>query len=101
MVDLYRKRIARTVIEMAKEDPDFILTFIKELEKTQEIEAGELDHIKRIALKWKDIAQRNLTAGKKIKPQSVSAGVSRRSFWPAQRQSSQVDPAARGRARAR
>jgi hypothetical protein len=60
MVDKYRKRIARTVIEMAKDDPDLILSVVAESEAAGEIDAGDLNYLKRIARQWKEIAERNL-----------------------------------------
>jgi len=64
MVDRYRKRIIRMVIEIAKDDPEFIVLVIAELEASGEIEQGELDYLKRIAKRWKAIAEANLNRGK-------------------------------------
>jgi hypothetical protein len=52
------------VIEIAKDDPEFIVLVIAELEASGEIEQGELDYLKRITKRWKAIAEANLNRGK-------------------------------------
>lgn len=60
MVDNYRKRISRSVIEMAKDDPELVTSIIDELEQTGQIEKGDLDYLRLIAKRWQEINEANV-----------------------------------------
>jgi hypothetical protein len=49
LIDDYRRRIATTVIELAKDDPVLIKEVIHRLRAAGEIEAGDLVYLDRIA----------------------------------------------------
>lgn len=59
MVDRYRRRVARTVIELSKDDPQLVKEVIAQLRKKGEIEEGDLAYLERLADKWIRIAQEN------------------------------------------
>ena len=59
LIDCYRRRIAATVIELAKEDPVLVKEVINRLRAAGEIEAGELVYLDRIADRWIAIAASN------------------------------------------
>ena len=48
------------MIEMAREDPEFVLEVIRKLKRSGEIEADDLVYVERIARQWVRIAQDNL-----------------------------------------
>ena len=60
MVDLYRKKIAAVVIQLAKDDPKFVKEMIQKLKRSGEIEADDLRYLERIADRWIKIAEENL-----------------------------------------
>ncbi len=60
MVDRYRKKIAAMVIQLAKDDPKFVMEMIQKLKRSGEIEADDLRYHERIADKWIRIAEENL-----------------------------------------
>ena len=60
MVDRYRKKIAAMVIQLAKDDPQFVKAMIQKLKRSGEIEADDLYYLERIADKWIRIAEENL-----------------------------------------
>ena len=60
MVDRYRKKIAAMVIQLAKDDPQFVKAMIQKLKRSGEIEADDLRYLERIADKWIRIAEENL-----------------------------------------
>ena len=60
MTNHERRSVSALVIEMAREDPEFVLEVIRKLKRSGEIEADELAHIERIARRWVRIAQDNL-----------------------------------------
>ncbi|MFT3815668.1 MAG: hypothetical protein QM740_20270 [Acidovorax sp.] len=57
MIDRYRKHIAATVIQLAKEDPGLVKTVIVQLRRLGEIEVDDLAYLERIANRWISIAQ--------------------------------------------
>ncbi len=58
-VDLYRRRIAATVVELAREDPFLVKEVIARLRAAGEIEADDLVYLDRIADRWIGIAEAN------------------------------------------
>ncbi len=60
MVDRYRKKIAAMVIQLAKDDPKFVMEMIQKLKRSGEIEADDLRYLERIADRWIKIAEENL-----------------------------------------
>ena len=65
MVDLYRKKIAATVIQLAKDDPELVREMISRLKMSGEIEADELIYLERIADKWIEINANNAIKGRR------------------------------------
>lgn len=65
MVDRYRRRVARTVIELSKDDPQLVKEVIAQLRKKGEIEEGDLAYLERLADKWIRIAQENRQKGRR------------------------------------
>lgn len=61
MIDLYRKKVVATVIQLAKDDPELVMELIQKLRETGEIESDDLKYIEEIARKWIRINQENLT----------------------------------------
>lgn len=59
MVDLYRRKIASMVIQLAKEDPHLVLDVIEKLKESGEIEDDDLVYLRKIARKWIKIAKEN------------------------------------------
>ena len=59
MVDRYRKKIA-AVIQLAKNDPQFVKAMIQKLRRSGEIEADDLRYLERIADRWIAITEKNL-----------------------------------------
>jgi hypothetical protein len=60
MVDQrYRRRVARTVIELSKDDPQLVKEVIAQLRRKGEIEEGDLAYLERLADQWIRIAQEN------------------------------------------
>lgn len=62
-VDLYRRRVAATVVELAREDPFLVQEVIARLRATGEIEADDLVYLDRIADRWIGIAEANVRQG--------------------------------------
>jgi len=62
-VDLYRRRIAATVVELARDDPSLVKEVIARLRATGEIEADDLVYLDRIADRWIEIAEANARRG--------------------------------------
>lgn len=58
-ISLYRRRIAATVIELAKDDPFLVKEVIARLRKLGEIEVDDLVYLDRIANRWIAIAEEN------------------------------------------
>jgi hypothetical protein len=51
-ISLYRRRIAATVIQLAKDDPSLVKEVIARLRESGEIEADDLVYLDRIADRW-------------------------------------------------
>ena len=60
MIDRYRKKIAAMVIQLAKDDPKFVMEMIQKLKRSGEIEADDLRYLERIASRWIEITEKNL-----------------------------------------
>jgi len=60
MVDRYRKKVASMVIQLAKDDPEFVKAMIQKLKRSGDIEADDLRYLERIADRWIRIAEENL-----------------------------------------
>ncbi len=58
-ISLYRRRIAATVIQLAKDDPSLVKEVIARLRESGEIEADDLVYLDRIADRWMMIAEDN------------------------------------------
>ena len=58
-ISLYRRRIAATVIQLAKDDPSLVKEVIARLRESGEIEADDLVYLDRIADRWMRIAEHN------------------------------------------
>jgi hypothetical protein len=58
-ISLYRRRIAATAIQLAKDDPSLVKEVIARLRESGEIEADELVYLDRIADHWIKIAEEN------------------------------------------
>lgn len=58
-ISLYRRRIAATAIQLAKDDPSLVKEVIARLRESGEIEADDLVHLDRIADRWMRIAEAN------------------------------------------
>ncbi|RTL56525.1 MAG: hypothetical protein EKK46_04795 [Rhodocyclaceae bacterium] len=58
-ISLYRRRIATTVIQLAKDDPFLVKEMITRLRESGEIEADDLVYLDRIADRWIKIAEDN------------------------------------------
>jgi len=56
-ISLYRRRIAATVIQLAKDDPSLVKEVIARLRESGEIEADDLVYLDRIADRWIGIAE--------------------------------------------
>uniref|UniRef100_Q47CZ8 Uncharacterized protein n=1 Tax=Dechloromonas aromatica (strain RCB) TaxID=159087 RepID=Q47CZ8_DECAR len=61
-ISLYRRRIAATVIQLAKDDPSLVKEVIARLRESGEIEADDLVYLDRIADRWIKIAEENSKA---------------------------------------
>ena len=60
MTNRERRWVSALVIEMAREDPEFVLEVIRKLKRSGEIEVDDLAYVERIARQWVRIAQDNL-----------------------------------------
>jgi len=58
-ISLYRKRIAATVIQLAKDDPFLVKEVITRLRESGEIDVDDLVYLDRIADRWIQIADEN------------------------------------------
>ena len=58
-VDLYRRRIAATVVDLARSDPVLVKVVIARLRMTGEIESDDLVYPDRIADRWIAISEAN------------------------------------------
>ena len=59
LVSLYRKRIAATAIQLARDDPRLVKTVIAKLRKSGDIEQDDLVYLERIADNWIKVAEYN------------------------------------------
>ena len=59
VVSLYRRRVAATVIELAKDDPSLGKEVIARLRAAGEIELDDLVYLDRSADRWISIAEGN------------------------------------------
>jgi hypothetical protein len=59
VVSLYRRRVAATVIKLAKDDPSLVKEVIARLRAAGEIEVDDLVYLDRIADRWISIAECN------------------------------------------
>ena len=59
VVSLYLRRVAATVIELAKDDPSMVKEVIARLRAAGEIELDDLVYLDRIADRWIRIAEEN------------------------------------------
>ena len=59
LTDCYRRRIATTVIQLAKDDPVLVKEVIDRLRAAGEIEVDDLVYLDRIADRWIAIADSN------------------------------------------
>ena len=59
LVSLYRKRIAATAIQLARDDPGLVKTVIAKLRKSGDIEQDDLVYLERIADNWIKVAEHN------------------------------------------
>ena len=57
LADLYRRRVAATVVELAKDDPSLVKEVIARLRAAGDIEADDLIYLDRIADRWIEIAE--------------------------------------------
>lgn len=62
-VDLYRRRIAATVVELARDDPFLVKEVIARLRTAGDIEADDLVYLDRIADRWIAVANANAQRG--------------------------------------
>ena len=62
-VDLYRRRIAATVVELARDDPFLVKEVITRLRTAGEIETDDLVYLDRIADRWIAVAEANARRG--------------------------------------
>lgn len=62
-VDLYRRRIAATVVELARDDPFLVKEVIARLRTAGEIETDDLVYLDRIADRWIAVAEANVQRG--------------------------------------
>ena len=70
-VDLYRRRIATTVVELAREDPFLVKEVITRLRTAGEIETDDLVYLDRIADRWIGIAEANARHGTSTYPRQA------------------------------
>jgi hypothetical protein len=59
MTNRERRWASALVIEMARDDPEFVLELIRKLKESGDVEAGDLAHIERIARRWIKISRDN------------------------------------------
>lgn len=62
-VDLYRRRIAATVVDLARSDPFLVKEVIARLRTTGEIASDDLVYLDRIADRWMAISEANARRG--------------------------------------
>jgi hypothetical protein len=62
-LDQYRRSIAATVVQMAREDPFLVREVIARLRAAGEIENDDLVYLDRIADRWIAVAEANARRG--------------------------------------
>ncbi len=65
MIDRYRKQVAATVVQLAKDDPGLVKAMIVQLRRLGEIEADDLAYLERIADRWIGIAVHARSGGRR------------------------------------
>jgi len=70
-ISLYRRRIAATVIQLAKDDPSLVKEVIARLRESGEIEADDLVYLDRIADRWMRIAEENGSKAASAQPRQA------------------------------
>ena len=75
VVSLYRRRVAATVIEWAKDDPSLVKEVIARLRAAGEIELDDLVYLDRIADRWISIAEGNRHRARSAHPRQSSGQV--------------------------
>ena len=61
-ISLYRRRIAATVIQLAKDDPHLVKEVIARLRESGQIAVDDLVYLDWIADRWIEIAEENSKA---------------------------------------
>ena len=59
MIDLYRRKVVAVVSQLAKDDPELVMAFIRKLRRSGEVAPDDLTNIERIAKKWMQINREN------------------------------------------
>ena len=59
LVSVYRKRIAATAIQLARDDPELVKIVIRRLRRSGDIERDDLVYLERIADNWIGVAKHN------------------------------------------
>ena len=70
-ISLYRRRIAATVIQLAKDDPSLVKEVIARLRESGEIKADDLVYLDRIADRWMRIAEENVSKAASAHPRQA------------------------------
>jgi hypothetical protein len=71
-ISLYRRRIAATVIQLAKDDPFLVKEVIARLRESGEIDVDDLVYLDRIADRWIQIADENRRHAASAHPRQAS-----------------------------
>ena len=71
LADLYRRRVAATVVELAKDDPSLVKEVIARLRAAGDIEVDDLVYLDRIADRWIAIAEGNARRGASAHPRQA------------------------------
>lgn len=79
MGGIYRRQVAGLVIQLAKDDPELVLTMIGVLRQAGEIESDDLTYLEALARKWIRIARENRKKGRRavgavVEPPSPHSG---------------------------
>ena len=71
-ISLYRRRIAATVIQLARDDPFLVKEVIARLRESGEIDVDDLVYLDRIADRWIQIADENRRHAASAHPRQAS-----------------------------
>ena len=71
-ISLYRRRIAATVIQLAKDDPFLVKEVLARLRESGEIDVDDLVYLDRIADRWIQIADENRRHAASAHPRQAS-----------------------------